>query len=178
MAQSHGVSLPLIRTVQRINQLQPREAIEKLRRLLGSLEDKTIGVLGLSFKPNSDDMREASSLSLIRLLEKQGCLIKAYDPLAMPAAANLMPEVAYCADAYEVAKGSDALILVTEWDEFKELDMSMIYSLMNRPIIIDGRNIYDADEMEQAGFLYEGIGHNGIKHKKLEAALAGDTKRG
>jgi len=117
-------------------------------------------------------MREASSLSVIALLEEQGCQIKAFDPVAMESAAKLMPTVTYCADAYEVAKGSDAIILVTDWDEFKELDMRRICSLMKCPILIDGRNFYDPEEMTQAGFIYEGVGRGGISRRTPEVALA------
>ncbi|MCK5601428.1 UDP-glucose/GDP-mannose dehydrogenase family protein [Candidatus Pacearchaeota archaeon] len=171
MAKNHGIPLRLVRSVQLINQQQPKVVIGKLYRLLGSLEGKTIGVLGLSFKPNSDDMREASSLALVSLLKEQKCRIKAYDPLAMKTAAKLMCEVTYCADAYEVAKNSDALILVTEWDEFKELDMQVVSSLMNRPIIIDGRNLYDPDAMIQAGFIYEGIGHRSVQVQEVRSSI-------
>jgi UDPglucose 6-dehydrogenase len=175
MARSRRVPSPLVRATLQINQHQPSRAVEKLHRLLGSLKGRTIGVLGLSFKPNSDDMREASSLLVILLLQKQGCQIKAYDPLAMGVAAKLMPEVTYCADPYEVAKGSDALILVTEWDEFKELDMSIISSMMKRPVIIDGRNLYDPDKMTRSGFVYEGIGRGGVRNKRSEAVLLSDA---
>jgi UDPglucose 6-dehydrogenase len=160
MAKSRGFPARLLRAVQQINQQQVYIVIRKLDWLLGSLEGKTIGILGLSFKPNSDDIRNARSLLVISLLENRGCRIKAYDPdpVAMQNVAKLKLDVNYCADAYEVAKDSDALVLVTEWDEFKELDMPVMASMMNQPIIIDGRNLYDPDEMIQAGFLYEGIG--------------------
>ncbi len=158
MAKSQRVLSPLLRAVVKVNCAQPRRAVDKLQRLLGSLEGKTVGVLGLSFKPNSDDMREASSISVISLLEEQGCRVKAYDPVAMETAAKLLPAVTYCADAYEVAASSDALILVTEWDEFKHLDMRRLSSLMNSPVIIDGRNFYDPEELMQAEFMYEGMG--------------------
>ncbi len=171
MAKNCGVPIHLVRAVQQINQRQPHLLIGKLRRLIGSLEGKTIGILGLSFKPGSDDMREARSLSIIALLEEQGCRIRAYDPLAMETAAKLMHEVTYCADAYEVAKDSDALIIVTEWDEFRELDMHIISSLMNRRIIIDGRNLYDPDAMIQAGFIYEGIGRRGIQAQVARSSV-------
>ena len=171
MAVSRGVSAPLLRSVLKVNLRQPAIVVAKLQRLLGSLKGKTIGILGLAFKPNSDDMREASSLSVISLLEEQGCRIKAYDPAAMKTAAELMPEVTYCADAYEVADGSDALMLVTEWDEFKELDMRRISSSMNYPILIDGRNLYDPEEVIQAGFIYEGVGRRGSAREKPEAVL-------
>lgn len=160
MAKSCGVPARLLRSVQQINQQQVYIVIRKLRWLLGSLEGKTVGILGLAFKPNSDDIRESRSMLIISLLEDQGCRIKAYDPdaIAMQKAARHKLEVTYCADAYEVARDADALVLVTEWDEFKQLDMAAMASAMKQPIIIDGRNLYDPDEMIQAGFIYEGIG--------------------
>lgn len=182
MAQSRGVRSPLLRSVLRINLRQPQIAVAKLQWWLGSLKGKTVGILGLAFKPNSDDIREASSLAVISLLQEQGCRIKAYDPVAMEMAAKLLPMVTYCAGAYEVAIGSDALVLVTDWDEFKQLDMKRISSLMNCPILIDGRNFYDPEEMIEAGFIYEGIGRSGTaymrqaaaskKHRMMETQLA------
>ncbi len=160
MAKMKNIPARLLRAVQQINQQQVYLVTRKLHWLLGSLEGKTVGILGLSFKPNSDDIRDARSLLIISLLEDQGCRIKAYDPdtTAMQSAAKYKLGVSYCADAYEVAKDSDALVLVTEWEEFKDLDMSAMATSMNHPILIDGRNLYDPDEMIQAGFLYEGIG--------------------
>ena len=122
-------------------------------------------------------MREARSILVVSLLKEHGCLIRAYDPVAMEAAAKLMPKVTYCGDAYEVAKGSDALILVTEWDEFKNLDMKKVSSLMTRPVFIDCRNFYDPEEMMQNGFIYEGIGRRGIIRKKSEASLSSHLQR-
>ena len=177
MAESRRVPLPLVRATQRINQRQPLLAVEKLRHLLGSLEGKTIGILGLAFKPGSDDMREARSLSVVSLLDEQGCRIKTYDPMAMKEAAKLMPKVIYCDNAYEAAKGCDALIVVTDWDEFKELDMHLISSLMNQHIIIDGRNLYDPEEMAQNGFIYEGIGRGGIGLKESVTAQTSSQKK-
>jgi UDPglucose 6-dehydrogenase len=167
MAKTRNVPVPLLDAVQQINERQPYLVIEKLRRLIGSLNDKTIGVLGLSFKPASDDLREARSLLLIDLLEKEQCRVRAYDPLAMEATAKLFPDVTYCSDAYEVATGSDALILVTEWDEFKELDMERVASSMNQAVMVDGRNLYDPEAMVKAGFRYEGIGRHS-KGRKIQ----------
>lgn len=175
MAETRKVPFPLVRAVERINHRQPLLVVEKLQRLVGSLEGKTIGVLGLSFKSGSDDMREARSILVISLLEEYGCQVKAYDPVAMEIAAKLMPQVIYCNDAYEVASGSDALILVTEWDEFRELNMERIATSMKRPILIDGRNFYNPEEMVQNGFMYEGIGRNGIVLKK--PGVAGGSSR-
>lgn len=177
MAGSQRVPVPLLHSVVKVNQKQPRLAVAKLKKRLGSLEDKTIGILGLSFKPNSDDMRQASSLSLISILQKEGCLVKAYDPEAMPTAAKLLPTVALCADAYEVAAGSDALVLVTEWDEFKELDMRRVSATMKYPVLIDGRNLYDPAEMIQAGFIYEGMGRRGTKYQRPETASSLSRKK-
>jgi UDPglucose 6-dehydrogenase len=177
MAKSCRVSLPMVRAVQQINEQQPHVAVGKLRRLLGSLEGKTIGILGLSFKPDSDDMREASSLSIVPILKEAGCHVKAYDPVAMGLAAKLLPDVMYCADAYEVAADSDALMLVTDWGEFKSLDMKRLSSLMNQPIIIDGRNFLDPETMAQAEFIYEGIGRRDIGSMKQEVIVPSDSKR-
>jgi UDPglucose 6-dehydrogenase len=160
MAENYHVPFSLVRAVQLINQRQPQLVVEKLKRLVGSLQDKTIGILGLSFKPGSDDIREARSILVVEILEENGCRIKAYDPMAMEEYSKIMPRVIYCEDAYDVAKGSDALILVTEWDEFKDLDMKKLASLMNYPVMIDSRNLYNPEEMIQAGFIYDGIGRS------------------
>jgi len=173
MAKMKNIPARLLRAVQQINQQQVYLVIRKLYWLLGSLEGKTVGILGLSFKPNSDDIREARSLLIISLLEDQGCRIKAYDPdeAAMLSAGKYKLDVSYCSDAYEVAQDSDALVLVTEWDEFKNLDMAAMASSMNHPILIDGRNLYDPDEMIQAGFLYEGIGRCSQRTKETRFSV-------
>jgi UDPglucose 6-dehydrogenase len=176
MADNHGISSPLLRAVVWVNREQPRRAVRKLQKMLGSLEGKTIGILGLAFKPNCDDMREASSLSIIPILKKQGCQIKAYDPLAMNAAAKLMSGVHYCSDVYEVAEDSDALMLVTEWNEFKELDWQRLKSLMKQPVMLDGRNLYNPEEMMQAGFIYEGMGRGTLVPRKPEVTLIGNKE--
>jgi UDPglucose 6-dehydrogenase len=175
MAETYRVPLPLMHAVQRVNQRQPRLVVDKLRSLAGSLQDKTIGILGLAFKPGSSDMLEARSVEVIRLLEDAGCRIKAYDPLAMEEATKIMPMVTYCEDAYKVASGSDALILVTECDEFKELNLKKMASLMARPVMVDSRNLYNPEEMIRAGFLYDGIGHRITGEKISGAALLTET---
>jgi UDPglucose 6-dehydrogenase len=171
MAECHGVPAPLVRAVQRINQHQPLLVMKKLQHHIGTLDGKTIGVLGLSFKPGSADMREARSLKVISLLEEHACQIKAYDPVAMDTAIKLMPKLIYCHNAYEVAHNSDALILITEWDEFKELDMKKMASMMRQPIMVDSRNLYNPDEIEKAGFVYEGIGRRGSSIERVEARI-------
>ncbi|MCR4405674.1 MAG: UDP-glucose/GDP-mannose dehydrogenase family protein [Anaerolineae bacterium] len=158
MASIHGCHPQLLRTVMEINRDQRRRVIQKLRDLLGTLDCKTIGVLGLAFKPNTDDMREAPSVEIIHLLQNEGAHIQAYDPVAMDRARQILSGVIFCKDAYEVAQGCDALLIVTEWNEFKHLDMGWIKQAMRQPILIDGRNIYDPETMKALGFVYRGVG--------------------
>jgi UDPglucose 6-dehydrogenase len=158
MASIHGCHPQLLRTVMGINRDQRRRIIQKLRDLLGTLDCRTVGVLGLAFKPNTDDMREAPAVELIHLLQNEGANIRAYDPVAMDVARQTLSAVAFCADPYEVAQGCDALIVVTEWNEFKHLDMGWIKQAMHRPVLIDGRNLYDPATMQVLGFTYRGVG--------------------
>lgn len=158
MASIHGCHPQLLRAVMEINRDQKRRIVQTLREVVGTLHGKTIGILGLAFKPNTDDMREAPSIEMIHLLTNEGARIKAYDPVAMEVAKGIMPDVTYCADPYQVAEGSDALIVVTEWNEFQHLDMVRIKELMREPVLIDGRNIYDPQKVGQLGFIYRGVG--------------------
>jgi len=158
IASIHGCHPQLLRAVMEINRDQRRRIIQSLREIVGTLHGKTIGILGLAFKPNTDDMREAPSIEVIHLLTSEGARIKAYDPAAMDVAKRLMPDITYCADAYQAAEESDALIVVTEWNEFQHLDMVRIKELMRQPVLIDGRNIYDPQKLGQLGFIYRGVG--------------------
>jgi UDPglucose 6-dehydrogenase len=158
MAEVNGCHPQLLKAVSEINRDQRMSVLHKLRTLLGSLEGKTIGVLGLSYKPNTDDMRDAPAVDVIKLLRREGAVVRAYDPVAMNVARKLISNVEFCADAYEAAQGADALVVLTEWNEFKQLDMSRIRSSMNQPILIDGRNIYQPDDLKQLGFTYRGVG--------------------
>ena len=158
MASVHGCHPQLLRAVMDINRDQRRQALYKVRELLGTLDEKTIGILGLAFKPNTDDMREAPSVEIIHLLQSEGAEVRAYDPVAMPNAERMLHDVTLCRDAYQVADGADALIVVTEWNEFKHLALPRLKELMRQPIIVDGRNIYDPQEMKALGFIYRGIG--------------------
>jgi UDPglucose 6-dehydrogenase len=173
LADTYRVPFPLMHAVERINQRQPRLVVEKLQYLIGSLRGKTIGILGLSFKAGSSEMLEARSIEVVRLLQDRGCKVKAYDPMAMEEAARIMPGVIYCEDVYKVADGSDALVLVTEWDEFKRLDFRKIASLMNRPVMVDGQNLFNPEEMTRAGFLYDGIGRRALGQKNPGEATTG-----
>jgi len=171
MASIHGCHPQLLRAVMEINRDQRRLVIQTLREVVGTLHGKTIGILGLAFKPNTDDMREAPSIEVIHLLTSEGAHIKAYDPVAMEVAKGIMPDVTYCSDPYQVAKGSDALIVVTEWNEFQHLDMVRIKELMRQPVLIDGRNIYDPQQASELGFIYRGIGRGYEEKNALPAKI-------
>ena len=158
MASTHGTHPQLLRAVIDINRFQRRRVVHRLRVWLDGLDERTVGLLGLSFKPNTDDMRSAPSIELAHLVQNEGATVKAYDPAAMENAARFLPGVELCKDAYQAATESDALIVVTEWNEFKQLDKGRLLSLMRRPYLIDGRNIYDREEMERLGFVYWGLG--------------------
>jgi UDPglucose 6-dehydrogenase len=158
MAVLHGTHPQLLQAVMEINRNQRRRLVYKLRKALGGLNDKTIGILGISFKPNTDDIREAPALEVIHLLENEGAHIKAYDPQAMENAAQYLKNVELCDSPYKVAEGADALVLATEWNEFKQIDFSRIRTLMNQPVIMDGRNLWDENSLKKMGFQYYGVG--------------------
>jgi UDPglucose 6-dehydrogenase len=158
ISQKLGYDFRLLKEVERINEEQMQRVVKKLEGMLWNLKDKTIGILGLSFKPNTDDMRFAPSITIINLLKKEGARIKAYDPVAMEKAREVMPDIEYCPDPYIVAKGADGIILVTEWEEFKGLDLIRIRDLMRQPVFLDGRNVFDPQRMREIGFIYAGIG--------------------
>lgn len=158
IAQKLGYDFRLLKEVERINEEQMLLVVTKLEALLWNLKDKQIGILGLSFKPNTDDMRFAPSLTIISELKKQGATIRAYDPVAMENAKGLMPDITYCNNAYEVAQNADAIVLVTEWDEFKNLDLKKLKQTMRQPVFLDGRNVFDPEKMKGLGFIYTGIG--------------------
>lgn len=158
MAATHGCHPQLLRAVTEINYDQRKRVIQKLRDMLGGFRGKTIGILGLAFKPNTDDMRDAPSIEIIHMLQHEGAQIKAYDPQAMETAKRLLTDVNYCENPYAVAEDADALILVTEWNEFKQLDMMRIKSSMRQPVLLDGRNIYDPRRMQEMGFIHRGMG--------------------
>ncbi len=165
MADEAGLHPQLLHAVMEINHDQRRLVVTKLTSILGSLRGCTIGILGLAFKPNTDDMREAASIDIIRWITNQGATVRVYDPVAMKAAEEAfkrenirLDAVIFCENAYEVAEGADALVIVTEWNEFKSLNMLRVRSAMRRPVLIDGRNIYESSEMNQLGFIYRGMG--------------------
>lgn len=158
MAASAGCHPQLLQAVMDINQDARRRFVDKVRTLLSGLDGKVIGVLGLSFKPNTDDMREAPSIDIIQALQSGGATVKAYDPVAMERAEEVMPEVTFCATPYDAAKDADVMLIITEWNEFKQINLDKIQRVMRQPIIIDGRNIYDPQDMAKRGFTYWGVG--------------------
>jgi UDPglucose 6-dehydrogenase len=158
LAANSGYHFQLLNAVIEVNELQKRRVIKKLTSRLGSLAGRRVALLGLSFKPNTDDMRGATSLVLAARLEGEGAIVRAYDPVAMGRAAEEMPKVEMCDSALAALDGADAAVLVTEWPEFAELDWGEAARRMARPLLVDGRNFFDAGTLRGAGFEYEGIG--------------------
>jgi UDPglucose 6-dehydrogenase len=158
LAGNSGYHFQLLNAVIEVNELQKRRVVSKLQRHLGDLVGKRITLLGLAFKPDTDDMREASSLVLSARLRGEGAEVVAYDPVAMDNARGLLPGVEMKASALAALGGSDAAVIVTEWPEFLEIDWAGAAELMNRPLVIDGRNFLDAEHLRAEGFVYEGIG--------------------
>jgi UDPglucose 6-dehydrogenase len=160
IAEQYEYHPELLHAVMDINRDQRTLVVDKLRECLGSLRGQVVGMLGLAFKPNTDDMREAPSIEIGQALLKRGAVVRAYDPAAVEKARAIMPEVDYRRNAQAVARGADAIVVVTEWNEFKQLDLHRLKRLMRRPVMVDGRNLYDPEEMRRLGFVYRGIGRN------------------
>jgi len=158
LAQDKGYTFKVLNSVIEVNEEQKLRMAEKIETKVGGLQGKTIGVLGLSFKPNTNDIRESSAIVIIQILLKRGAKVKAYDPAAMEEARALLPDVEFGKDAYDVAEGCDALVLATEWNQFRRLDLQRIKGLLKTPVFIDLRNVYDPDQMERLGFNYSGVG--------------------
>jgi len=158
-AQDNDAPIRLVETVASVNDQRKRAMGRKvISACSGSVYGKTIGILGLAFKPNTDDMRDAPSLMIVTTLEDAGAKIRAFDPESLDQATPLMPNATFCDDAYSCAEGVDALVIVTEWDAFRALDFERIRGLMNAPVLVDLRNIYNRDEIEKKGFSYTGVG--------------------
>ena len=165
MADEAGLHPQMLHAVMEINHDQRRHVVNKLTSILGSLRGTTIGVLGLAFKPNTDDMREAPAIDIIRWVTSQGAVVKVFDPVAMETGREAliregvhMDSVTFVEGPYEVAQDADALVLVTAWKEFVELNMLKVHSSMRRPVLIDGRNVFEVSEMNRIGFIYRGLG--------------------
>jgi UDPglucose 6-dehydrogenase len=159
VGRDHGVSMRVVEAVDRANDAQKIMLVPRLEAALGGLAGKVVAIWGLAFKPKTDDMREAPALAIIEALLAKGASVRAYDPKAMHEAKRALEDrVTFCARSYEALEGADALVVVTEWNEFREPDFARMKKLLRRPVIFDGRNIYDPAEMERQGFEYQGIG--------------------
>lgn len=157
-AEETGVQNLVVRAAIEANDYQKHVMVGKIRDLVGDLKGKTISLLGIAFKPNTDDIREATSLVIIEEMLKAGANVKAYDPVAQEAIQSVFPNITYVKNAYEAAKDSDCLVLVTEWNEFRELDLPKIKSLLKKPNMVDCRNVYNPEEVRKLGINYLGVG--------------------
>jgi UDPglucose 6-dehydrogenase len=160
IAEKHGVDASLLRATVEINTLQKKAFVDKIHKHLWNLKGKSIGVLGLSFKPGTDDMRSAPAIDIVNALISEGAQVRVYDPEAMPAARRVLREVAFVKNAYEAARGAEALVILTEWPEFLELDFKRLKKLLRQPVVFDGRNLYDPERMKTLGFQYHGVGRS------------------
>ena len=159
IAKKAGYNFSLLKDVEKINRETIAGIVEKAKALLGGkIKGKTIGILGLSFKPNTDDMRDAPSIVVVNSLQAEGAKIKAYDPIAMNNAKKILKHIEFCQDPYSVAKDCDTLIIMTEWNEFRQLNLLKIKNSMTKPVLLDGRNIYDPRKLREMGFTYTGVG--------------------
>jgi UDPglucose 6-dehydrogenase len=158
IAEKSGCDFTLLREVEKINQRRVEHFIEKIRKELWVLRGKKVAVWGLAFKPNTDDVRFAPSITLVKTLLAEGVAVRAYDPEATEKARAIVPDVVYCADAYHAAEGADAILIATEWDEFRRMDWKRLLSIVEQPLIIDGRNVFNPDEISREGFRYVSIG--------------------
>ncbi len=162
MGKKHGARLMLVESTISANERQKLLMVEKIEKGLGGVEGKTLGILGLAFKQNTNDMREAASITILNRLAEKGAFLRAYDPAAMEEAAkvfsNLKGKILFCSDEYDAVKGADAVVILTEWNQFRNLDLNRIKSLLKEPCFFDLRNIYRRSFMEQKGFVYFGVG--------------------
>ncbi len=162
-AQDYGVALRIVETVSAVNEQRKRAMARKVVAALdGSVRGKTVAVLGLTFKPNTDDTRNSPAIPLITALQDMGATVRGYDPAGMEQAKPLLPTVTYCTSAYSAAEGADAVVIATEWEQFRALDLARLKDIMARPVIVDLRNIYRPDEMKRANFRYLAIGRAGV----------------
>jgi UDPglucose 6-dehydrogenase len=160
LGRSVGYAVKIVEAALEVNEVQKSSILGRVQKLLPNLTGKTIAILGLSFKPETDDMRESPALGIIEELKLEGVLIRAYDPVAMDIAKSLIEDISYCEDEYEAARGSDALVIVTEWNQFRSLDLKRVKKEMRTANLVDLRNIYEPDAVKAYGFNYVSIGRN------------------
>jgi len=169
-AEEAEAPLQIVDTVLRVNEARKRRMAKRIDKICGGIEGKTIAALGLTFKPNTDDMRDSPSLDILPALIEAGAKVRAFDPEGMAEATKLMPELDYCADAYATMQAADALVLITEWNEFRALDLERVKALLRQPLVIDLRNIYTPEEMRAAGLDYHSIGRPRGRPAEAQAA--------
>jgi len=158
IARDQGLSFHIIEAVLEVNEETKLRMVEKVERAFEGLEGKTVALLGLSFKPNTDDMRESPAIPIARGLKAKGATIRAFDPAAMEAAREDLPDITYCDNAYEAAQGADGVVIVTEWNQFRSLEWNRLRTLLTRPLVVDLRNLYDPEKIAAAGFRYVSVG--------------------
>ena len=158
IGKDNGYPFRLLPAVLTVNEYQRKLFLEKVQKAVKPLKGKTLALWGLSFKPNTDDLRQAPSLTLIPALLAKGARLRVYDPVAMPKAKKIFKKVKYCGNPYEAAQGAHAVLVLTEWNEFKQVDFPKLKTIVKHPILIDGRNMYEPKEMSEKGFAYYGMG--------------------
>ncbi len=160
IAKNNGYELKIVNSVMEVNKQQITMMVDKIKSATGSLKGKTIGILGLSFKPNTDDIRESPAIELIKILQKRGSRLRVYDPVAQDNAKAMLGgnKITYCKDSYEVAKGSNVLVIATEWNQFRMLNMKEVKNLLKEPVLVDLRNVYDPENVKSLGFTYSSVG--------------------
>ncbi len=168
MGDEMGVETRILNSVMEVNSARRNAIVEKLDEMLGGLNGKTIGLLGLAFKANTDDMRDAPSIDIAAALQAAGATVRGYDPVAMDVARGVMPGVEMVTDAYALAEGVDAVLVATEWNEFKNLDLARVRDSMKQPVLLDGRNIYQPNIMRSLGFTYYGVGRSSAEGAKTK----------
>jgi UDPglucose 6-dehydrogenase len=176
-AESLGVQIDLVKEVVRTNDAQPGVLISKMRAALGgSVSGKTIAVLGLAFKGNTDDLRDSKALDIVRILVGEGAVVRAYDPVAMANASRILPDIVYCKNAYEAVEAADAVAVVTEWNEFKLLNFDRVLAQMKGNLLFDGRNLYDPKKVESHGLKYFGVGRSANRGDCIDPHATSITK--
>jgi UDPglucose 6-dehydrogenase len=158
IGRDHGCNFEIVKAVMRVNKRQRQMMIGKIQQVLNDVEGKVLAILGLTFKPNTDDMREAPSITIIKGLQKLGAKIRAFDPAGMKNAQKILKGIDYAKDAYDAARGAHALVIITEWNQFRNLDWKRMSELLREPVVIDLRNIYDPERMKEFGFHYSCVG--------------------
>jgi UDPglucose 6-dehydrogenase len=158
MGEQVGCEVRIVKAAIRVNQERPLEAVGKLEKLLGNLEGRSICLLGLAFKPNTDDVREAPALKIARALRDRGASVRGFDPVAMERVRQVEPEIALGTNAYEAIAGADAVVLCTEWNEFRTLDLERVKRILKEPVLVDCRNVYERERMQALGFRYDCFG--------------------